>query len=374
MRAKRVILSIVGGGTLLAMSVGLGLAQPGTPASSVSKGPVGAAAPAGDGPIRAQAEPVLEILVPSEESRPDFARDELGDEWDMQNSNDVDYMDHVNNSSFSSSGWYGEVQQGAVANIALFAPGGPGNPAGLNSIDSSKYYYFSYDLYVPSGNPGEDTNHRIIYLTQWSWYGLIPGSQNCSGALPFDGFDGWHTYEYDLRSVLLDGSACGAWNWTGHNVAALLVWPHEQWDHTDSGRGPAYFRYRNISLKGDNRADTAYSIRWCVADGDDDVLTTTLYYDTDTNWANGGRVKIASVVSQPVSSPGPFKVFLPIVMRQGGSSSSGCSLEGARQASYSWDTSELPDGNTYFIWFEVTDNSTTIRQVSPGTAPVTIDH
>jgi hypothetical protein len=365
------LIAVITGMSLL-LSASPGLAQPQT-LSDTASGPFEAASNWGDSHnIGTQAAPVVEILAPSEARRPDFARDELGDEWDMHNSQDVDYMDHVKNSSFGPGGWYGEVTQGDVANIALFAPGGPGNPAGVTSIDTSKYYYFSYDLYVPSGNPGDATNHRVIYLTQWSWSGLIPGTQNCSGALTYPSYDTWHTYEYDMRSMPLDGSACGSWNWSGHNVAALAVWPHEQWNSVNSGRGPEFFQYRNISLKGDNQADISYNIRWCVADADGDVITTSLYYDTDTVW-DSDEVMIASVVTQPVS-PGPHKIYLPLIHGPSSSNDLACSTPGAKQERFTWATSGLPDGNTYFVWFEVTDGSTTIREVSTTTAPIFIDH
>jgi hypothetical protein len=358
------------GAILLAVTVWPSLAYPDSGVDIMDQ-PERASVPSGDGPIGAQAAPALEILAPSESSRPDFARDELGDEWDMQNSNDVDYMDHVNNSNFGPGGWYGEVTQGTVANIALFAPGGPGNPAGLNSIDTSKYYRFSYDLYVPGANPGDGTNHRIIYLTQWPFQ---PSTQHCSGALTYPSYDSWHTYQYDLRSVPLDGSACGNWNWNGHNVAALLIWPHEQWNSPSSGRGPAFFRYRNISLTGDNQADASYDIRWCVADSDGDAVTTTLYYDTDTNWDNG-KVEIASVVTQPTIA-GPYKIYLPIIFGQGNGGGSGlaCSIAGGKLVTYTWNTSGLPDGGAYYIWFEATDGTTTVSDVSTSTAPIHIDH
>jgi hypothetical protein len=369
---QRATLIAVIAGMSLSLSAGPGLAQPQTLAGTASGLAKGATNSKGDSPIGAQGAPVVEILAPSEASRPDFARDELGDEWDMHNSQDVDYKDHVKDSSFGPGGWYGEVTQGDVANIVLFAPGGPGNPGGVTSIDTSKYYYFSYDLYVPSDNPEDETNHRIIYLTQWSWFGLIPNTQNCSGSLTYPSYDTWHTYEYDMRSMFLGGSVCGSWNWSGHNVAALAVWPHEQWNTVNSGRGPAYFRYRDISLKGDNQADISYNIRWCVADDDGDVITTTLYYDTDTVW-DSDEVMIASVVTQPVS-PGPHRIYLPLILVRGSSDALACSTAGAKQERFTWATSSLPDGNTYFVWFEVTDGTTTIREISTATAPIFIDH
>ena len=365
--ANRTLLVAVAGSVLLAASSGLG--QPQALASVGDNTYSGVTLPPNQGPIGVQATPGLEILAPSEASRPDFARDVLGDPWDMQNANDVDYMDHVNHSSFSAAGWYGEVDQGVVANIALFAPGGPGNPSGVSSIDGTKYYRFTYDLYVQRSSASDSTNHRIIYLTKWPFQS---GTQHCSTALPYLGYNAWYTYQYDLRNPPGGATGCGgAWNWTGSTLKALLVWPHEQWNTPGSGRGPQYFKYRNISLKGDNKASSSFPINWCVADGDGDDVTTSLYYDTDTTW--GGGVFLTSRVTQLTpSSLGPRKIYLPIISSPGGGSSGlGCSLSGGKPETYSWATAGVANG-TYYVWFEVTDGHTTSRQVSA--VPVYVAH
>jgi hypothetical protein len=366
--ANRIVLVAVAGSALLAASSGLN--QPQALASAGDNTHRGPTLPPNQGPIGAQAAPGLEILAPSEASRPDFARDGLGNPWDMHDANDVDYMDHVNHSSFSAAGWYGEVEQGTVANIALFVPGGPGNPPGVSSIDGSKYYIFTYELYVERSNSSDSTNHRIIYLTKWPFQS---GTQHCSAALPYVGYNEWHTYTYDLRKPPGGGTDCGdTWNWTGSTLKALVVWPHEQWNSSSSGRGPRYFMYRNISLKGDNRASASFDVDWCVADSDGDDVTTSLYYDTDTTW--GGATYLTSRVTQitPPAAPGPYRIYLPLVSAGSGeASSSACNLSGGEPETYTWDTSGVANG-TYYVWFEVTDGHTTSRQVSA--VPVYVAH
>lgn len=316
--------------------------------------------------------PALFVIAPSYTGGPDFATTVLGDPWDMNNAEDVDYTHHVNNITFNGI-FHGEGDEGTVPDVAFYANSTTGIP-------TSEYYYLTYKLRIqpkPAWTPG--TNGRIIYLEQF----FDINTRHYSSEIwpPVDG--SWRTYQFDLRSDL-DGSPPLpspehlGWDWEADGAEALAIWPHEQWENSGEPPldSPDWFEFDYVYLTGDNCDDSPadiYTIRWGIDSGTNwTPITATLYYDTDQEWDSGDEVLLVSGnlhdFLQPPIPPGYVGTFIPLLIQQSDGSGSGGGGGGGMGESYEytysylWDTTGL-SGFAY-VWVEITDGPNTIRQLS----------
>jgi hypothetical protein len=392
-RAKRAILFAVVGEMLLAMSVSLSLAQLETPADAISRHPEGAALPAGDGPIGAQAAPSVSIVAPSA-AIGDFGASQ-GNVWDMNSTSDIVWKQSnrsgqtIELSQLSPGIVRGRVPEGSDLAIAFYANSSANLP-------SSQYHHLIYRLKIAKDG-GCATNGRVIYATNWpNWLGSqastypflphvpplnCPFGEYCIYYMDLsrnDNYPTWPTWQGASSP-----SAPSPWPTAG--VKAFAMWPHERWANCSGG--PDYFDLDYVYLTGDIVASEKngykYTARWRVSDPDGGTIISTIRYQAvaelrlpadspacDGTSFNNGTWKDFSPVAQvttnlPVPPSYPNKIYLPLIM---GGSSGGT---GAPNATYILDfssSSTFSNGTSYYLCISVSDGSS--QRYAVSSAPV----
>jgi hypothetical protein len=390
-RAKRAILFVVVGGILLAISVGLVLAQPETPADATSSHPEGAALPVGDGPIGAQAAPSVSIVAPSA-AIGDFGASQ-GNVWDMNSTSDIVWTQYnrsgqtIELSQYSSSIVRGKIPEGSDLAIAFYANSS-------TTLPSSQYHHLIYRLRIAAEGACW-TNGRVIYTTRWpdwlgsqvSTYPFLPQIPPMS--CPFGDFC---VYYMDLsrnNNYPTFPTWQGTTNpsdpspWPTAGVKAFGMWPHEWWANCSGG--PDYFDLDYVYLTGDIVArkenDYKYTIKWHVSDPDGGTIISTIRYRevaeyllnpessltcNDSNFATAWTYIHQKTTNLPPPSSYPNKIYLPIIM---GGASGGM---GAYNESYDWYLSDsnpdFEDGKSYYVCIKVDDGSS--KRYAVSSAPV----
>jgi hypothetical protein len=391
--AKGMLLFAVIGGMLLAMSVSLGLAQPETPADAIKSHPEGAALPASDGPIGAQAAPSASIVAPSQ-AIGDFGAKQ-GNVWDMNSMSDIVWTQSnrsgqtIQLSQPSPGIVRGKVPEGSDLAIAFYASSG-------TDLPSSQYHHLIYRLKI-AAEGGCWTNGRVIYTTKWpdwlgsqaSTYPFLPQIPPMS--CPFgefcvyymdlsrnDNYPTWPTWQGA-------SSPSSPSPWPTAGVKAFGMWPHEGWATCNGG--PDYFDLDYVYLTGDIVAREEngykYTARWQVSDPDGGAIISTIRYQAvaelrlpsdsppcDGTSFNNGTWKDFSPVAQVTTnlSPPPSypnKVYLPLIM---GGSSGGTGVPNATYTLDFSDSSKFSNGTSYYLCIRVTDGSSPRYAVS--SAPV----
>jgi hypothetical protein len=390
-RAKRAMLFTVTGGMLLAMSVSLGLAQPEPPADAISGTPEGAALPAGDGLIGAQAAPSVSIVAPSA-AIGDFGASQ-GNVWDMNSTSDIVWKQSnrsgqtIELSQLPPGIVRGRVPERSDLAIAFYANSSANLP-------SSQYHHLIYRLKIAAEGSCW-TNGRVIYATNWpNWLGsqaatypFVPHVPPMS--CPFGEFcvyymDLSRNDNYPSFPTWQGASSPSAPSpWPTAGVKAFGMWPHEWWANCNGG--PGYFDLDYVYLTGDIVAREEngykYTIKWHVSDSDGGEIVSTIRYKEvaeyllnpessltcdDSNFATAWTYIAQKTTNLSPPPSYPNKIYLPIIM---GGASGGM---GPYNESYDWYLSDsnpdFEDGKSYYVCIKVDDGTSQDYMVS--SAPV----
>lgn len=291
--------------------------------------------------FRINAPPTLTITDPDASGGADFATAVLGNPWDMNDNADFRFdgtiVDHLIARGVSGGTFNGTSDGAAVATSQDGIPVGDPQVYLLSAnglIDTSRYRYLTFGLQVDGGY---DLLRGSVARVFW-------GSATGSGA-PYQvtttkdiiTWAGMNTYTIDLGalSTAPNGgleTAGTAMPWTASNVRHLRIDPHE------------FAEQRSFHLDGvklaamDETAGGSFTIHFAASDPDTDPLSLALYYDTDTNTANGKTLIVSGV-----------------------SASSG---------QYVWNTGSVPPG-VYYVYAEASDGRNAVGAYSTGAVRVT---
>lgn len=301
------------------------------------------------GPLRIQPAPIASITAPSRSSGPDYATQELGNPWDMSSSADIGMTQHLSGISFSG----GQMHATSVGDDPyIILPS-----AGPQTIETDYYKYLTWRLYI-EGDWANSGDKILGDTDRWGVIRLLvdPSEADLNTFNDVIPWEGWHTYQMDLSrgngTYYLDNGIPGPGpGWNG--LRSELRWdPLEP--HADD-RWPIHLDY--ILLTADPRPQgSSYEIEWEITQGQ--PVTTTLLYSTSPNDAcEAGTVIVELGNEDPVSPPGPYRVYLPVVRKDVGSSAS---------RSYLW--TDLPSTpGSYYVKIVLDDglNRTCWRSNAP---------
>jgi hypothetical protein len=227
--------------------------------------------------------PSIEITNPSQTSGPDYATTVLGNAWDMNSPSDIQLTgsDYLTNLSFSG-GLLHATNTINDPNVTLLY-----NTNNAVPIDTSRFRYFTFRLQVDGPfDLGAGSVARIVWNSQPLMSGYTATTSQDIIVWP-----GMNTYTVDLAPLTTapDGGLepVGAGEpWTAAHKRHLRLDPHEFPE-------PRTFHIDEVKLTAKPVAAGSVVITFASADADGDASTVALYFDTDTNPANG-RTLIAS--------------------------------------------------------------------------------
>jgi len=267
--------------------------------------------------------PVLSFQRPSFFSGPDYATEVIGDPWGMSNSQDIGTASGIASSNFTD-GTY---------NATTDASGDPQLYLNFASpIDTSKYKYVTFRWYMEGlQDIGLGWVHRIFW-----WY-AGPGIDSVTTE-DMVIYEGWHTYSLDLSQALIDPSTPSG-SWTGQ-PRVFRMDPHEM-------PLAASFHVDFVTLTGDERVTAGTPFRVIYQTTPAAGVNVTLYYDSDTNPANGRTLMVQ--YNPPAPAPSLHSLFLPLGMR-----SFNAEINLLTGTGWAWDTIGVPAG-TYYVLADVND-------------------
>jgi hypothetical protein len=295
--------------------------------------------------------PIAEIVAPSYTSGEDWATAVLGNAWDMDSVQDINFdvteMDSIH-SIRASDGVLTVVNKDDGKSDC--ATPWPHLPLGLNlggaRIDQSKYRYFSYRYKVDQApNQGAGGVHRVRwqarYLEHW------PTGRTDDLSLYNNG---WNTYHVDLETVRLEGEG-GEWEDFASNVMQIMLHEsHRQWTaHLDW-----------VKLTAENVATGSYVVRWKVL-GTQASPKTTLYWaqkqGTSYQLVPGSGEVVAGSPESGVRANQGHAIYLPFVVS--GYGGDGDSLQHVKS------TQGLTKGQTYYVAIKLEDGYNESTWYSP---------
>jgi hypothetical protein len=317
------------GGTVMTVATGLsgssyawnyGVLPPGAYTLRVRRGTT-----VGTRAFSINAPPVFRITDPDETGGADFATDVLHNPWDMAGPPDIVA---AANATGSYSGNFFHGTSNTTGDPALFMLNHTNNGT---PIDSRRYRYLTFDLQVDGAyDLARGSVARIFWGSQ-----AISDANTMTTTRDIIVFGGMNHFTIDLAS--LSATATGglepsgaAQPWSAAPIRHLRIDPHE----FPEVRG---FHIGAVKLAAMDEAAPSFTIRWFGSDPDGDPATLTLYYDTNTNPADG-MTAIASGVSMAAGA-------------------------------YTWNAAAVPTG-TYYVYGLATDGIDTYGGYS--TAPVSV--
>lgn len=233
------------------------------------------------GALQVNAAPVLDLTAPGPSTGEDFAETHLGYAWAMTSLSQVQQYYNLANISFHP----GYMQASGNDDPQLWFL----NADYAHAIDTSKYHYFSYSLYVarppvssggqyPQWNAGE----RIIWTrdTSLHWQSTQVG---------IVWYDRWLYNAQDLRVAPREPTPYNE-GWSG-SEAIFRFDPHEEDGPVGSGIFPPYVRMGQMRLTADPTVPNGgrTTIAW---EPGKTQGTVALYYSTTPG---GARTLIATV-------------------------------------------------------------------------------
>jgi hypothetical protein len=342
------------------------------------------------GPLIINAPPRVTITKPSMTSGQDYAETEIGNAWDMNQSNDLN--DHVppplytcvTNESYSG-GIYSAVvpvpcPSGASGTDPILYLGGMNRypPGTLDpTVDTNKYRYLSY-RYYQAGT--QDVGHGWISRFGWWQVNATDNGVNEPPAMSNDiiVLEGWNNYKIDLWAddVVDETYPPSTPGWQSSHPNRLRFDPTEMLVSTGLTSVNIQLDWIKLTAMDEVARGKIFPIQYdLTASG---PATLTFYYDTDTDPSNG-RTLIGTKTSSfsevqatnhsdisaklaGINLTGDLTqtVFLPLVMSDFFDCTGNC---------YSWNTTSVPAG-TYYICIQSQDAYNTLYQCSE--APVVV--
>lgn len=295
------------------------------------------------------ATPQITITAPSYLSGPDYATEQLGNSWDMNDATDIAYTSGINTSSISfTNGIFTATSPQQNKTCGTVACGDTLIHLNVGPlIDTSRYKYFSYRMKIDGA---QDTYlgsvGRII------WWSTVPEAASISKSWVI--YEDWQTVSFDLTQIRLESSSRPAW--AASTPKVFRFDPHEF-------AAPHTFNIDYVTLTGDERANTNFTIRYEASDADG-TPRVQFFYDTDAQGFDGQAITCSSAQNPPVKTL-EFTTFLPILTR----SRPGPTVIDGQQCI--WQTANVPAG-TYYIYGIITDGTDSVQEY--GKVPVIVSH
>ena len=289
------------------------------------------------GKYHVSSQPTITFDSPSPEgSTDDFATLQLNDAWDMASLNDVDGSFNTSGLTAASISAVDEagnslgtvnVVQGASVTTA---PGDPylylNFPGGgaVKKIDSNRYHILTFEMGIP--NKPRDINGGSIARIVWQVQGdTLP---NVSADIIVNhraGVNVMNKIIADMKTLPLEsdpGASPSTTGWTS-NIENFRVDPHEFTPVTSF-----YVKQVKLAANEQPAPDKTYVIRWTYGDPLSVANPTlTLFYDADTNSANG-----MTAIAGPINP--------------------------ATTSSFTWNTNGVTSG-TYYIYSSISNGTNT---------------
>jgi len=296
--------------------------------------------------ITIDAKPLIAITSPSQTSGADYAATILGDPWDMDSLAD---LPNANPNIFPHAGRRFTAQtftpsptaeEGgtlfqATSDITPLDNGGGDDeedPLGIlldespklimstapfDPIDPKDYRYLTYRIRA------DDTDHPSIYDKAFKGFHTAPfwitsSTQRVFGEGPANIiYEGWHTYTIDLWDIPNQASEGMPYK-DFHRVSQLGIELLEAQTTVD-------FEVDWIKLTTNNRTvDNQIDIEFTIADFDNFNFDGEIFYDTDNQDFDGTSISLLNNLSPGLNT-------------------------------YTWDTSALVPGTTYYIHLVISD-------------------
>lgn len=279
------------------------------------------------------------ITAPAMNSGDEYFLRENGNPIDMDGPEDIPNNDattfpqvlrQYSNASFISSPY---AQDGRLFQATADVPW-PGNPHGDNQLwlpinqskrpDTSHYRYFAYRMYVdPSqyADLADRVNDGWVSRPVW-WNTDIMDNANAGDPSAAVTRTGWQNYFIDLATIPVIQR--------GQPWTAKSSWKYMRFDPLENTKS-TWFWIDWIRLYAENRtSNNEYTISFNVSDADSASVNVSLYYDTDKSGFDGTLITTMNGLS-----PGNY--------------------------SYIWNTSGLPEGNSYYVYMVITDGTSTAK-------------
>ena len=271
------------------------------------------------GPLHVNTAPLVRIDAPSTLSGEDFAQHVLNTSWSGNNCNQFQHTANVADITCGSGVYQGVPTTSDPQLIWL-------NGDTTHTIDASRYFYMNikFMVFPPAVRPWSPFNAG----TRMTWNNGSGWSQTYMIVAPYNV---WIPSAWDMRSVpRVEGNA-----WSGA-VHTLRFDPLEDdQDYNQPSALPAGFQIAESHLTSQPYSNAGSIIRWTPLQG---TGTVDLYWDHDRAGYNGTPI----VTGVPTS-----------------------------QGSYSWDTSNLANGD-YYVYVVAHDGYNSTRFYS--LVPLAVDH
>jgi hypothetical protein len=294
------------------------------------------------GALQIVKKPSVYITSPSMTSGDEYSRDVLENAWDMASNVDTPNLDatvwpatfrQYTNQSFAANS---NSTDGGTVFQALADPPAPGatesdvqvhlNISKAKPIDTGRFRYLTYRIAVDESQYPtltDKVSRGWVMRPVW-WNNTFTDNHHRAKAHVL--YEGWHEYGTDMAdsSIMEYGSA-----WTSENtINGFRVDPLE----TDVA---TWFYLDYVRMYAENRASNgSYEIDYAVENEAGGNVSTSIYYDTDNSGYDGNLITTIS-------------------------------NQAAGSYSYTWDTSNLPTGNSYYIYIVTSNGTASNRAYSP---------
>jgi hypothetical protein len=204
-------------------------------------------------PLTINNAPVLNITAPSPSSGEDYATTNLGYSWNLTTMTSLQPVIQLAGGLFSYS-----FQPGFL----LATAGGDPNlnflyNDGVHSIDTHRYHYFSYNLYLGAPNPdqapgGQYSQWNAGPRLLWALDPRVPSSYKATET-QIQWYNRWQQVALDLNTYPTDPNYSGpSWAAAGH-VSVFRFDPQEEDRAAGSQIYPAFFQLNGVRLTADPR-------------------------------------------------------------------------------------------------------------------------
>lgn len=282
--------------------------------------------------------PQVYFTSPTQLTGEEYSTSVLGDPWDMSNDQDVSNLgsdtpyelQQMSDWSFNN-GVFQAVANPPINNATETDAQVHLRLSSTNPIDTSKFRYVTYrmsvsDFFFPSiaDKIREGWVARSVF---WNEDILVDGTGTPGHIL----YEGWHTYTYDMKG---DNAGYPLNSEGGVPYASQPTLKHFRVDPLETHINTWFFMDW-VTLTADNRSENGeFEVSWVIDDNDGEMFDVSLYRDNNATGFDGTLIASFSDVE-------------------------------AGAYSYTWDMSNLSEGQSYYVYIDVYDGVNTTRRYAP---------